>query len=145
MGSTPFAILGIDHAVLRVRDMAGLERFYCRVIGCSVERRREDLGLLHLRAGRSLIDLVDVAGPLGQAGGPASGTDAHNVDHLCLRIEPFDAEALAAHLAAHGVAPGESGLRFGADGEGPSIYLDDPEGNRIELKGPPGPLETVRG
>jgi glyoxylase I family protein len=137
MGSTPFAILGIDHAVLRVRDMAGLERFYCEVVGCSVERRREDLGLLHLRAGRSLIDLVDVAGPLGRTGGPAAGIGAHNVDHICLRIEPFDAGALAAHLKDHGVEPGEAGSRFGADGDGPSIYIDDPEGNRIELKGSP--------
>ena len=117
--------------------MAALERFYCEVIGCAVERRREDLGLLHLRAGRSLIDLVDVAGPLGSSGGPPPGSEGHNVDHLCLRIDPFDAAAIADHLRRHGVAVEETGTRFGADGEGPSIYLLDPEGNRVELKGPP--------
>jgi glyoxylase I family protein len=137
MTGAPFTLLGLDHVVLRVRGMALLERFYCEVVGCTVERRREDLGLLHLRAGRSLIDLVDVAGPLGNSGGPPPGREGHNVDHLCLRIEAFDAAAIAEHLRRHGVAVEESGMRFGADGEGPSIYLLDPEGNRVELKGSP--------
>jgi glyoxylase I family protein len=137
MTGAPFALLGLDHVVLRVRGMAALERFYCEVIGCTVERRREELGLLHLRAGRSLIDLVDVGGPLGREGGGPPGHDGHNVDHLCLRIEPFDAALIAEHLRRHSVAVEETGSRFGADGEGPSLYLLDPEGNRVELKGPP--------
>jgi glyoxylase I family protein len=137
MTAAPFTILGLDHVVLRVRSMAVLERFYCEVIGCAVERRREELGLLHLRAGRSLIDLVDAAGPLGAGSGPPPGHEGHNVDHLCLRIEPFDAALIAEHLRRHGVAVEETGSRFGADGEGPSLYLLDPEGNRVELKGPP--------
>jgi glyoxylase I family protein len=135
--SVPFTLLGLDHAVLRVRDLAGLERFYCEVVGCAVERRRPELGLLHLRAGRTMIDLVDAAGPLGREGGGPPDREGHNVDHLCLRVEPFDAAAIAGHLHRHGVEPGEVALRFGADGEGPSLYLHDPEGNRIELKGPP--------
>jgi glyoxylase I family protein len=137
MTGAPFTLLGLDHVVLRVRGMALLERFYCEVIGCTVERRRAELGLLHLRAGRSLIDLGDAAGPLGSGGGPPPGHDGHNVDHLCLRIEPFDAALIAEHLRRHGVAVEETGSRFGADGEGPSLYLLDPEGNRVELKGPP--------
>jgi glyoxylase I family protein len=137
MTGAPFALLGLDHVVLRVRGLAALERFYCEVIGCTVERRREELGLLHLRAGRSLIDLVDVGGPLGREGGGPPGHDGHNVDHLCLRIEPFDAALIAEHLRRHSVAVEETGSRFGADGEGPSLYLLDPEGNRVELKGPP--------
>jgi glyoxylase I family protein len=137
MTRAPFALLGLDHVVLRVRGMVALERFYCEVIGCTVERRREELGLLHLRAGRSLIDLVDVGGPLGREGGGPPGHEGHNVDHLCLRIEPFDAALIAEHLRRHGVAVEETGSRFGADGEGPSLYLLDPEGNRVELKGPP--------
>ena len=137
MTGAPFTLLGLDHVVLRVRGMAALEHFYCEVIGCTVERRRAELGLLHLRAGRSLIDLVDAAGPLGSGGGPPPGHDGHNVDHLCLRIEPFDAALIAEHLRRHGVAVEETGSRFGADGEGLSLYLLDPEGNRVELKGPP--------
>lgn len=135
--AVPFAFLGLDHVVLRVRDMAGQERFYCQVLGCSVARRREDLGLLHLRAGRSMIDLVDAGGPLGREGGAAPGRSGHNVDHVCLRVEPFDGAAIAAHLRRNGVEPSEVAPRFGADGEGPSLYLHDPEGNRIEIKGSP--------
>jgi glyoxylase I family protein len=127
----------IDHVVLRVTDLEKMIDFYCRVIGCSVERRRDDLGLVHLRAGRSQIDLVPVDGPLGRAGGAAPGAEARNVDHFCLRVEGFDAAGIAAHLQGHGVRFDEVKQRFGADGTGPSIYVHDPEGNVVELKGPP--------
>jgi glyoxylase I family protein len=132
----PLAVLGIDHAVLRVRDMDRMIRFYCDVLGCAVERRRDDLGLVHLRAGRSLIDLVDVTGELGRAGGAPPGREARNLDQLALRIAAFDAEALRTHLAAFGLTMGDVKTRFGAEGEGPSIYIEDPEGNVVELKGP---------
>ena len=128
----PFNILGIDHVVLRAADPAALERFYLDVLGCAFEKRQGTLA--QLRAGRTLIDIV----PAGEAG-PAEGTSATggaNLDHLCLRVEPFDASAIAKHLAAHGVACGAEASRYGAEGQGPSIYLHDPEGNGIELKGP---------
>ena len=123
--------------MLRVRDLRRMARFYCEVLGCRVEREREDLGLTHLRAGEAMIDLVAVDGPLGKKGGAPAGKEARNLDHFCLRIEPFDAPALISHLAAHGIAPGEVKSRFGAEGNGPSLYLTDPEGNVVELKGPP--------
>jgi catechol 2,3-dioxygenase-like lactoylglutathione lyase family enzyme len=129
-------VLGIDHVVLRVRDLPRALHFYCDVLGCSEERRLEALGLVQLRAGRSLVDLVDVASPLGRAGGPPPG-EGRNVDHVALRIEPFDEAALRAHLEAHGVAPGDVATRYGAEGNGPSMYVRDPDGNVIELKGPP--------
>ena len=132
-----FEILGLDHVVLRVRDAGRMTRFYCDVLGCSVERVREELGLSQLRAGQSLIDLVSVEGELGKAGGAAPGKKGHNMDHVCLRIEPFDQNALVAHLVSNGVVVGEIKSRFGADGYGPSLYLQDPEGNTVELKGPP--------
>jgi glyoxylase I family protein len=124
--------------VLRVRDVDAMQAFYCDVLGCSVERRQSDIGLLQLRAGASLIDLVDVDGKLGRMGGAAPGAEGRNVDHFCLRIEPFDRDALLAHLQARGVRVGDYGSRYGAEGEGPSQYLFDPEGNLVELKGPPG-------
>lgn len=130
-------IRDIDHVVLRVRDLERMIDFYCTALGCALEWRRDDLGLVHLRAGRSLIDLVPVDGPLGRQGGAAPGADGHNMDHLCLRVEPFDEAAILAHLRAHGARIGEIAPRYGADGKGPSIYLQDPEGNRVELKGPP--------
>ena len=132
-----FHILGLDHVVLRVRDAGRMTRFYCDVLGCSVERERDDLGLTQLRAGQSLIDLVAVDSELGRKGGAAPGKKGHNMDHLCLRIEPFDASALLAHLVSNGVGVGEIKSRYGADGYGPSLYVSDPEGNVVELKGPP--------
>jgi len=110
--------------------------FYCGVLGCTVERRRDAIGLVQLRAGRSLIDLVTVSGKLGAAGGAGPGREGRNLDHFCLRVDPWDADAVCAHLAAHGVAAGAVESRYGAEGEGPSIYLSDPEGNVVELKGP---------
>ena len=127
----------IDHLVLRVRDLDAMLRFYGGVLGCTIERRQDDIGLVQLRAGRSLIDLVPVDGVLGRAGGAAPAREGRNVDHFCLRVEPFDEASLRAELAAHGIAAGPLAMRFGAEGEGPSLYLDDPEGNVVELKGPP--------
>jgi catechol 2,3-dioxygenase-like lactoylglutathione lyase family enzyme len=129
-------VLGLDHVVLRVRDPARALRFYAEVLGCREERRVEKLGLFQLRAGTSLIDLVDVGGPLGRLGGAPPGPEGRNVDHLALRVAPFDEAALRAHLERHGVEPAEVAQRYGADGMGPSMYIRDPEGNGIELKGP---------
>ena len=134
---TAFTVQGIDHVVLRVVDVEGVIRFYKDVLGCAVERRKDDLGLIQLRAGRSLIDLVDVNGELGQKGGAAPCPEARSMDYFCLRIDPFDEAKIRAHLRAHGVEAGELATRSGAEGDGPSLYIQDPEGNTVELKGPP--------
>lgn len=143
MSARPFQLLQIDHVVLRVRDTAAMIAFYCEVLGCTLERRQDEIGLIQLRAGASLIDLVDVAGKIGRLGGAAAGAQGRNMDHLCLRAEPFDREAIVAHLQAHGVRVGEFGSRYGAQGEGPSQYLFDPEDNLVELKGPPDPAPPI--
>ena len=127
----------IDHLVLRVVDLDAMLGFYTGVLGCSVERRDDALGLVQLRAGRSLIDFVPVDGSLGRAGGAPPGREGRNLDHFCLRVEPFDEPAIRRDLAAAHVAAGPTARRFGAEGAGPSIYLTDPEGNTVELKGPP--------
>jgi glyoxylase I family protein len=129
----------IDHLVLRVVDLPRMLRFYRDVLGCVVERDRPDLGLVQLRAGRSMLDLVPVDGALGRQGGAAPGAQGRNLDHFCVRVEPFDADAIRAELRAHGFAPGPVEMRYGAEGNGPSIYVPDPEGNVVELKGPPTP------
>lgn len=134
----PFAIRQIDHVVLRVRDVAAMQAFYCGVLGCSIEKHQYEIGLLQLRAGASLVDLVDIEGKLGRLGGAAPGAEGRNMDHLCLRVEPFDRDAIVRHLQSSGARIGDFGSRYGADGEGPSQYLFDPEGNMVELKGPPG-------
>ena len=132
-----FQIQGLDHVVIRVSDVEEMIRFYCEVLGCSLERRLDEIGLIQLRAGAALIDLVPVDGELGRMGGAAPGAEGRNMDHLCLRIEPFEPADLADHLRGHGLAPGEVKRRYGAEGFGPSIYLEDPEGNVVELKGSP--------
>lgn len=131
----PFTLAGLDHVVFRTSDPTRMLRFYQEVLGCPLERRQDELGLMQLRAGRSLIDLVDIAGPLGRAGGTAPGVEGRNVDHICLGIRPFEEDGLRAHLARHDVAVIASGSRYGAEGEGQAIYVRDPDGNAIELKG----------
>ena len=131
------SVRDIDHIVLRVSDVDVMIDFYARILGCPVEKRQDDLGLVQLRAGRSLIDLVPIDGKLGRAGGAAPGAEGRNLDHFCLRVEAFDETTLRTHLHAAGVHVGEFGMRYGAEGEGPSLYILDPEGNTVELKGPP--------
>jgi catechol 2,3-dioxygenase-like lactoylglutathione lyase family enzyme len=127
----------IDHLVLRVIDLDRMLAFYCDVLGCTIERRQDSIGLVQLRAGRSLVDLVPVNGELGKAGGAPPGKEARNLDHFCFRVEPFDESAIRSQLDAHNIAAGKLATRNGAEGEGPSIYIADPEGNVVELKGPP--------
>lgn len=126
---------GIDHVVLRVRDRAVAEAFYIDVIGCVLERRQEHVGLTQLRAGSSLIDLVDIDGPIGRQGGAAPGAEGRNLDHFCIAIEGFDLETVKAELRAKGVELGEEGERHGASGLSVSLYLKDPDGNGLELRG----------
>jgi glyoxylase I family protein len=127
----------IDHLVLRVVDLDSMLHFYRDVLGCTIERRQDEIGLVQLRAGRSLIDLVPVDGKLGKVGGAAPGREARNMDHFCVRVEPFDAADIRRHLEAQGVEVGPVAARYGAEGEGPSIYITDPEANVVELKGAP--------
>ncbi len=136
-GDAALRVLGLDHVVLRVADLERSLACYTGALGCREERRLDELGLVQLRAGAALIDLVPVDGPLGRAGGPAPGETGRNMDHLALRIEPFDAAGLRAQLATHGIEMGEVGRRYGAEGSGPSVYVRDPDGNVVELKGPP--------
>jgi catechol 2,3-dioxygenase-like lactoylglutathione lyase family enzyme len=133
----PLDIRGLDHVVLRVTDLDASLHFYTEVLGCREERRLEELGLYQLRAGSSLIDLVVVDSPLGKLGGEAPVEQGRNVDHFALQLGAFDEAALRAHLERHGVEPGEVAERYGAKGMGPSMYIRDPDGNVVELKGPP--------
>ncbi|RZL90454.1 MAG: VOC family protein [Variovorax sp.] len=129
-------IKDIDHVVLRIRDLDRVAAFYVDVLGARWEKKQERIGLYQLRIGSSLIDLVPVDGELGRQGGAAPGPEGRNVDHICFRVLPWDGDTVLAHLAAHGIT-GEIVSRYGADGQGPSVYLSDPEGNALELKGPP--------
>src|SRR3954469_2292012 len=131
----PISIRDIDHVVYRVVGLETVVRFWRDVLGATFEKHQEAIGLYQLRVGTSLVDLVPVDGRLGRMGGAAPGREGRNVDHVCFRVDPWDEPAILAHLAAHGIEA-EVTQRYGADGEGPSIYVHDPEDNMIELKGP---------
>ena len=129
-------ISAIDHVVFRVVDLETAASFYIDVLGARWEKKQEEIGLYQLRVGTALIDLVPVDGKLGAMGGAAPGKEGRNVDHVCFRVFPWDGEAILGHLRQHGIAA-EIVSRYGAEGTGPSIYVTDPEGNNLELTGPP--------
>jgi len=131
------SIREIDHLVLRTERLEEMIAFYTDVLGMSIERRVDSIGLIQLRAGRSLLDLVPVDSELGRKGGPAPGKLGRNLDHFCLRVEPFDDTAIRDQLRESGIEAGPTQQRYGAEGNGPSIYVQDPDGNTVELKGPP--------
>ncbi|MFN2168876.1 MAG: VOC family protein [Anaerolineae bacterium] len=135
MTANPLNLTHIDHVVIRTRNLQVMLSFYRDVLGCRLERGPGELGLAQLRAGLSLIDLVDIQGPLGGERGLPPDREAPNMDHVCFQVEPWDEEAIVAHLHRHGVVHGEVEHRYGSSGMGPSIYLEDPEGNTVELKG----------
>lgn len=131
--SPPFALQGIDHVVLLVDGMAAARAFYCDVLGCSEEAALPHYGMLQLRAGAALIDLVDISVEEGAWARPP-GPNGRNMDHVCLAAGAWDEAAMRAHLAAHGIEIVEEGIRYGATGDGLSFYVRDPSGNAIELK-----------
>ena len=121
-------VKGLDHVVLRVADIDRAIAFYEEVLGLHVERRLAEIGLVQLRAGAAMIDLVPRT---------EDEDEGRNMDHYAVRIEEMDVPALQAHLKRHGIDPGEVRRRYGAEGYGSSIYITDPDGNTVELKGPP--------
>jgi len=123
-------VAGIDHVALNVRDLSRMTAFYRDVLGCSEDLHQEGLGLVHLRAGSVLIDLIDRKGPLG----PGDDASGRNLNHLCLRVADFDAEDARAALLAAGVDVQEVRERYGSDGRARTLYLRDPEGNGVELR-----------
>ncbi len=133
----PINIQMIDHVVIRVHNLVRMIDFYCDVLGCRLERGPGKNGLAQLRAGDSLIVLVDAAGPLGRQGGGRPHREGSNMDHVCLQVHPWDADAISNHLRKHDVVVGDVVTRYGALGSGPSLYTEDPEGNGVELKGTP--------
>jgi glyoxylase I family protein len=125
----------LDHVVLRAKDAEKLVDFYCTVLGCTVERKIDSgIHITQLRAGDALIDILAIPNRSG-GGNSENGSDGRNLDHFCVRLEIFEEAAIRAHLARHGIEGSKLESRYGSDGFGPSIYIQDPEGNTVELKG----------
>lgn len=130
-----FRITAIDHIVLRTTQMERMLAFYVEGLGCTVERSLPaDKGLIQLRAGNALIDLVDVDSEMGRKGGPAPADSGHNLDHFCLLLEPLSEQEIIDHLNEKGIAAGEFTERYGSEGMGRSVYIQDPDGNTVELR-----------
>jgi glyoxylase I family protein len=127
-------VKAIDHVVLRTDRLDDMLAFYGDVLGCIVERELPHIGLVQLRAGNSLIDLVPVDSELGRRGGGPPVTDGRNVEHVCLLIEHREEAAVLAFLQSKGIATESFAERYGATGFGPSLYIEDPQGNTVELK-----------
>ena len=133
----PFKLRKLDHVVLRVADLSGSLHFYIDILGCTMDKEQTQIGLYQVRAGESLIDLVPLTPLLGKMGGAGPAKEGRNVDHFAIQIAPFDDAAIRAHLAKSNIEITDAGQRYGAEGTGPSIYIRDPDGNTVELKGPP--------
>jgi len=129
----PWTRLALDHVVIRVADLERMVAFYRDVLGLEVVHRQDALGLVHLRAGNTLLDLLWIGGKLG-GGGLAPDHGRPNLDHFCLSISPWDEAAVVAHLAKHRIVVDPARTRFGSSGEAPSLYLTDPEGNGVEIR-----------
>ncbi|MFT5717682.1 MAG: glyoxylase I family protein [Oleiphilaceae bacterium] len=127
-------VLAIDHIVLRTTKLKEMLDFYIKVLNCTIERETPvETGLTQLRAGSALIDLVVVNSRLGAIGGGAPTQSERNVDHFCLQIKSVPEQDIITYLKESGIEVGEFASRFGAQGEGNSIYIKDPEGNGVEL------------
>ena len=130
-----FKVAAIDHIVLRSSSPELMIAFYCNVLGCLMERETPpETGLVQLRAGSSLIDIVDVNSKLGRAGGESPHGSGNNLDHFCLQLKPATESEILQHLQARGVSTGDFEERYGAEGVGRSLYIQDPEGNVVELR-----------
>lgn len=134
--NSPIDIALIDHVVLRTNHLQRMIAFYRDVLGCPVERGPGEARLAQLRAGSSLIDILEVSDPI-DADDDATRAMA-NMDHVCLQLKSWNEEDIAGHLRRHAVLAGDVVLRYGAQGSGPSMYISDPDGNTVELKGGPG-------
>lgn len=132
---SPIRVAVIDHVVLRTRRLNRMIAFYRDVLGCPVEREAGASGLAQLRAGHSLIDILDVSGSAETEDDETRRAD--NMDHVCLQLEEWDEKKIVAHLRRHSVTAGDVVTRYGAKGNGPSMYISDPDGNTVELKGDP--------
>lgn len=128
-------ITGIDHIVLRTSKIQAMLHFYCQVLGCSIERETaNEIGLIQLRAGNALIDLVTIDGELGKKGGAEPTLTENNLDHFCLQLNPISEIQIKDHLQKHGIRTDDFAKRYGAQGFGRSIYIKDPQGNLVELR-----------
>lgn len=119
-----FKVTGIDHLVLRSNNIEKMVNFYVNILGFSIEKINEDIGITHFRMGDHLLDLLKVT---------EKPSKEKNLEHFCLRILPFDYESLKHYFQQHNIELLRYGKRYSAQGMGDSFYIKDPDGNEIEF------------
>jgi catechol 2,3-dioxygenase-like lactoylglutathione lyase family enzyme len=128
-------VIAMDHIVLNVHNMDAMLDFYINVLGLQGERieafHEGKVSFPSVRiSADTLIDLFPMAEKR-----VASGPVEKRLNHFCMVIEPVEMPDVVAHLEAHGVTIDEGpATRWGAHGNATSIYFNDPEGNRIEIR-----------
>jgi glyoxylase I family protein len=123
-------VTGLDHVVLRTKQIDAVLRFYRDVLGCPVERTIAPLGLHQLRAGSALVDVIDSNVWTAAEAGPGES----KYDHFCLAVAADGSQEVIAVLDAAGIVHGDPAERYGATGNGTSVYAIDPDGRTVELK-----------
>jgi catechol 2,3-dioxygenase-like lactoylglutathione lyase family enzyme len=118
-------VVALDHVVLNVADVERSLAFYCGELGLPGERvdewRRGEVFFPSVRVdAHTIIDLL------------AAPRTGENSDHLCLVVEPTDLDAVK-DSGRFEVVDGPA-TRFGARGDGTSLYVKDPDGNTVELR-----------
>lgn len=118
-------VTGLDHVVLNVADVERSLAFYCDELGLEPVRveewRRGEAPFPSVRVDAgTILDLL------------AAARTGVNADHLCLVVEPLDLAALSA--SGRFVVLDGPATRFGARGNGTSLYVQDPDGNTVELR-----------
>jgi catechol 2,3-dioxygenase-like lactoylglutathione lyase family enzyme len=135
MADTPITVTGLDHVVLRVRDLERSIGFYRDVLGlpieCLEEYRAGTRPFVSARVGGQLIDLVPDPNY-----DPAAGTRSGGFMHLCVRVAGALERDVLPRVRTRGVDLVEDApaIRLGATGYGRSIYVRDPDGYVVELK-----------
>ncbi len=129
-------VIAMDHIVLNVHDMDTMLDFYINVLGLQGERIEAfGEGKVPFPSVRISADtLIDLFPMPEQSAAPEAGA-AKRLNHFCMVIEPAEMPEVVAHLEAHGVTIDEGpATRWGAHGNATSIYFNDPESNRIEIR-----------
>lgn len=121
-------VTGFDHLVLVSADVERCLAWYTGELGCEPVRveewRRGEVFFPSFRISpETIIDVLP---------GDRAAAGARNVDHLCLVVEPTDLAAVAAS-GRFDVVDGPD-TRYGARGDGTSLYVRDPDGNVVELR-----------
>lgn len=129
-------IRAIDHLVLRAIETERMLDFYHPVLGCEAIRADADQCLTEFGAGDGLIGLVPASARPVSGEGDAGAAARTRLEHFCLTLANWNETGLRQCLHALGVDTRDVGVRPGTREAVPSLYLNDPDGNTVELKGP---------